>query len=487
MDFRPVFFIVGLFVIFTSGLMIFPMLADLLAGHGNWRAFAAAALISGVVGTGLSVASADGKIDQLTTRQSFLMVTLIWLAIAAMCAIPFILGSRGLSVTDAFFESMSGLTTTGSTVVTGLDTSPPGFLLWRSILQWLGGAGVIIMASALLPFLAVGGMQLFRMEAYEPSEKILPGATQFASAITLLYVALTTLCFVAFWACGMTPFDAVNHAMTTIATGGFSTHDASFAYFLSDPDIRFPVDIVATVFMILGALPFTLFLLMLSGNITGLTGDQEVRLYLLVTAISTALIAMTIGQRFGLESFHAFRLAFFNVVSLMTGTGYASADYWLWGSFAAGFFFIIPFVGGCSGSTSCGLKVFRLQVAFAALALHIRRLSHPNSATVARYNGRIITDDVFLSVLSFFFIYFAVFATAAVILSNLGLDTVTALSAAATSIANVGPGLGEVVGPSGNFSSLPDAAKWVMSITMLIGRLELLTVLVLFTPGFWTR
>ncbi|MEM9234902.1 MAG: TrkH family potassium uptake protein, partial [Pseudomonadota bacterium] len=383
--------------------------------------------------------------------------------------------------------SMSGLTTTGSTVVSGLDEAPPGFLLWRSILQWLGGVGVVIMATALMPFLAVGGMQLFRMEASEPTDKILPGAGQFASAITMLYVGLTAICFAAYWLCGMTGFDAINHAMTTIATGGFSTKDASFGHFLTDPNIRFPVDIVASVFMIIGALPFTLFLLMLSGRISGLTRDSEVRLFMVVVAVSIAIIALRIGSAFELGAFQAFRLSTFNVISLMTGTGYASADYMLWGAFATGFFFIIPFVGGCSGSTSCGLKVFRLQVAFAALALHVRRLAHPHRVTVARYNGRTIGDDVFLSVLSFFFIYFAIFATAAVILSNLGLDTITALSSAATSIANVGPGLGPVVGPSGNFSSLPDAAKWVMSITMLIGRLELLTVLVLFTPGFWRR
>lgn len=484
MDFRPVFYIVGLFIMMTAVLMVFPMAADFLAGHDDWHAFAAAILISGSIGTGLAAASA-GNIDSLGTKQSFLVVTLTWLAITAVSALPFMLGSRSLSVTDAFFEAMSALTTTGSTVVTGLDNSPPGFLLWRSILQWLGGVGVVIMATALLPFLAVGGMQLFRMEAYEPSEKILPGAGQFASAITVLYVSLTFICFAAFWFCGMTPFDAINHAMTTISTGGFSTKDASFGYFLSDPNIRYPADLVATVFMIIGALPFTLFLLMLNGRLTGLTKDAEVKMFLAALAAFIGIIGIRIFVELDMSAFEAFRQSAFNITSLMTGTGFASSDYGLWGSFAVGFAFIIPFVGGCSGSTSCGLKIFRLQVAFKALALHVRRLSHPHRMTVAKYNDQVITRDVFLSVLSFFFIYFAVFATSAVIISNFGLDTVTALSAAATSIANVGPGLGPTVGPSSNFASMPDAVKWVMAITMLIGRLEVLTVLVLITPGFW--
>ena len=486
MDYRPVLFITGIFIAITALLMLFPMAADFFAGHPDWRAFAAAALVAGSVGTGLAFACAQ-KIESLSTKQSFLLVTLAWLSVAMVGALPFMLGSRGLSLTDAFFESMSGLTTTGSTVVANLDTSPPGFLLWRSMLQWLGGIGVVIMATALLPFLAVGGLQLFRLEASGPAEKILPGAGQFASVVTIIYVSLTAFCFIAYWASGMSSFDAINHAMTTISTGGFSTHDASFGYFLTDPNIRYPVDVICTFFMIVGALPFSIYVLMLNGQIGPLFKDQEVRLFVSTLAIVTCILMFVLMTEFDAGPFHAFRLAAFNLTSLMTGAGYASADYGLWGPFAVAIVFIIPFVGGCSGSTSCGLKVFRLQVAFSALSLHVRRLAHPHRVTVARHNGRVITGDVFLSVLSFFFMYFAVFATSAVVISNFDQDALTSLSAAATSLANVGPGLGPIVGPSGNFATMPDGVKWTMAVTMLVGRLEVLTVLVLLTPGFWKR
>lgn len=485
-DPRPVFLVMGLFTAITGGLMLIPAYADFVVGTDNWHGFAISAMVVGATGISLA-ASAWGRIEQLSARQGFLITTMSWVAIVAAAALPMSLGSMSLSYTDAFFEAMSGLTTTGSTVVSGLDTAPPGFLLWRSILQWIGGVGVIIMAIAVLPFLSVGGMQLFRLESSDPTEKILPGASQIAAAIMWLYLGFTSLCFLTYWWMGMTPFDAINHAMTTIATGGFSTKDASFNYFIDDPSIRGPIDMVAALFMALGALPFGVFLLMVRGTLKAPLDDSQVRLFLAVAGLFIAVVTIRLLMILDADPFTAFRLATFNTISIMTGTGYASTDYGQWGPFAIGFFFCIMFVGGCAGSTSCGLKVFRLQVAFSALSLFVRRLSHPHRSTVARYNGRAISDDVFISVLSFFFLYFAVFAVVAVFLSLFGLDTVTALSAAGTAIANVGPGLGDVVGPSGNFSTLPDAVKWALSATMLLGRLELFTVLVLFTPGFWSR
>ncbi|ADM09352.1 Trk system potassium uptake protein TrkH [Parvularcula bermudensis HTCC2503] len=485
-DLRPVMLIVGIFVMATAALMLIPMVADLLANHRDWRAFAGAALISGSVGAAMA-ASNWGRVDTITTRQGFLLTGASWLAIVTAAAIPLMLGVRGLSFTDAFFEAMSGLTTTGATVVTGLDTSPPGFLLWRSMLQWIGGVGIVIMAIAILPFLSVGGMQLFRLESSDPSEKLLPGASQIATWIIWIYVTFTATCFVIYWAMGMSGFDAINHAMTTIATGGFSTKDASFGYFLTPESNTGPVDVVATVFMLIGALPFGIYMLALRGNLSRSLSDSQTRFFLAAAFLFSLVIGLRIIVLFDFDIVTGFRLASFNAVSIMTGTGYASTDYSQWGPFAVGFFFCIMFVGGCAGSTSCGLKIFRLQVAVAALFLYIRRLTHPHRVTVARYNGRPLTDEVFLSVLSFFFIYFATFATSAVFLSLYGLDTVTALSAAGTAIANVGPGLGEIVGPAGNFSSLPIAVKWTLSLTMLLGRLELLTILVMLTPSFWSR
>ncbi|WP_031554381.1 TrkH family potassium uptake protein [Parvularcula oceani] len=488
-DLRPVLLVIGIFITTLGGVMLVPLIADLLQTGPraeDWKGFGLSAM--GSIGLGAALTAASwGRIERITARQGFLLTTLSWLALVFAAAMPFWLGSVGLSFTDAFFEAMSGLTTTGATVVVGLDDAPTGFILWRSILQWIGGIGVIIMAIAVLPFLSVGGMQLFRLESSDRSEKILPGASQLAAAIFSLYVGLSVLCFILYWALGMSAFDAVNHAMTTIATGGYSTKDASFGYFLSAEGIKGPVDLVAVVFMILGSLPFGLYVLALRGRVLAPARDDQVQFFLAAAAIFVAVIAFRIIVIFDFSLFQGFRLAAFNVVSIMTGTGYATTDYGVWGPFAVGFFFAIMFVGGCAGSTSCGLKIFRLQVALAALLVYAKRLAHPHRVTVARYNGRPLTEDIFVSVLSFFFIYFAVFATVAVALSLFQLDAVTALSAAGSAVANVGPGLGEIVGPAGNYAPLPAGAKWILASAMLLGRLELLTVLVLFVPSFWSR
>lgn len=488
-DLRPVLLVVGLFVAALGVVMAVPMLTDLAVqgpASQDWKAFATAMVLSIGLG-GLTAATCWGPIENITARQGFLLTTCSWVALVAFAALPLWLGEVEMSFTDAFFEAMSGLTTTGATVVSGLDDAPAGFLLWRSMLQWIGGIGVIIMAIAILPFLSVGGMQLFRLESSDKSDKVLPGARGIAAAITTLYVALTGVCFVTYGLMGMSGFDALNHAMTTIATGGYSTHDASFGWFLSAPGIRGPVDVAATVFMLMASLPFGLYLVLLRGGFRTTYTDSQVRFFLSAAAVFTGVIMARIVALFDFALFEGFRLAAFNVVSIMTGTGYATTDYGLWGPFAVGFFFCIMFVGGCAGSTSCGLKIFRLQVALAALGAYARRLAHPHRVSVARYNGRPVTDEVFLSVLSFFFLYFTVFATVGVILSLFQLDPVTALSAAGSAVANVGPGLGEIVGPAGNYGPLPAGAKWVLSAAMLLGRLELLTVLVLFVPSFWTR
>lgn len=485
-DLRPVLLIIGIFVSAFGALMIVPMIVDILNGDPDWQTFGTSSIILLAFGAGL-VAACWGKFDTISTRQGFLITTASWVSLGFAASLPLYLSTMDLSYTDAFFEAMSGLTTTGSTIVEGLDEAPMGFLLWRSILQWIGGIGVVIMAIAILPFLSVGGMQLFRLESSDQSDKILPGASQIAAAISGLYVTFTALCFFAYWALGMGAFDAINHAMTTIATGGYSTKDDSFGYFLGQENIRGPIDIVATGFMILGALPFGIYLLALRGRFRAPLNDSQVRFFLAAAALFIVIISARIIALFDFGTFEAFRLAAFNVISIMTGTGYATTDYGLWGPFAIGFFFCIMFVGGCAGSTSCGLKIFRLQVAFAALSEFSKRLAHPHRATVIRYNGRKITDDVYLSVLSFFFIYFTTFATVAVLLSFFQLDPVTALSAAGSAIANVGPGLGETIGPSGNYASLPNGAKWILGGAMLLGRLEFLTVLVLFAPGFWQR
>ncbi|MEM1380457.1 MAG: TrkH family potassium uptake protein [Pseudomonadota bacterium] len=489
-ELRPVLLVIGFFVTALGVAMLFPVLADRLAGgdasRDDQQAFLASAGLCWAVGGGLAAAN-WGRVEAISTRQGFLLTTGSWIALVIAAAVPMALGSGELSVTDAFFESMSGLTTTGATVVIGLDTMPPGFLLWRSMLQWFGGVGVIIMAIAILPFLSVGGMQLFRLESSDKSDKIVPSADDLAIAIFMLYTVLTALCFACYWGFGMSAFDALNHAMTTVATGGYSTKDTSFAYFIEGGITRGPVDLVAVVFMILGSMPFGLYILALRGRSQALFTDGQVRFFFAAATVFTAIVAFRITSGLGFDLWKGFRLAAFNIVSIMTGTGYASANYNAWGPFALGLFFCVMFVGGCAGSTSCGLKIFRLQVAIAALSVYIQKLSHPHRVTVARYNGRPLDEGVFRSVLSFFFLYFALFATIAVALSLFQLDAVTALSAAGSAIANVGPGLGDIVGPAGNYATLPDGVKWILSAAMLLGRLELFTVLVLFVPSFWRR
>ncbi|GGY45271.1 TrkH family potassium uptake protein [Parvularcula lutaonensis] len=489
-DIRPVLLVIGLFVAALGATMLIPVLVDWAAegdaARADMLAFLASSVICMTLGAGMA-AGAWGRVETITTRQGFLITTASWVTLVIAAALPLALGEGRLSVTDAFFEAMSGLTTTGSTVVTGLDTRPPGFLIWRSMLQWIGGIGVIIMAIAILPFLSVGGMQLFRLESSDKSDKVLPGADDLAASIFTLYVSMTAACFFLYWLFGMSAFDAVNHAMTTVATGGYSTKDSSFAYFVSAGVARGPIDVVAVVFMILGSLPFGLYILALRGKASAIFSDSQVKFFLSAAVVFTAIIAFRIISTLGYDVSGGIRTAAFNIVSIMTGTGYASANYNAWGPFALGFFFCVMFVGGCAGSTSCGLKIFRLQVAFSAVSVYIQKLSHPHRVTVARYNGRAIDESVFRSVLIFFFIYFTIFATVAVALSLFQLDPVTALSAAGTAIANVGPGLGDVVGPAGNFATLPAGAKWILSAAMLLGRLELFTVLVLFVPSFWVR
>jgi trk system potassium uptake protein TrkH len=353
------------------------------------------------------------------------------------------------------------------------------------MLQWFGGVGIVIMAFAVLPALKVGGMQIFKSEAWDTTEKYIANATQYSLMLTQIYVFFTVACFLMLVAFGMPAWHALNHAMTTVATGGFSTRDASLGAFLTVG--RAPLDLIVTFFMLVGSLPFGIFLAaLLRGAWSRVALDSQIRFFLGVVAILTIIMMMRVLTLFDdMDAFTAFRLSIFNVVSILTGTGYATTDYNAWGPFAVGFFFCIMFIGGCAGSTSCGMKIFRFQVALAAIRVYARRLAHPNGVFVARYNGRALTDDVFVSVLSFFFVYFATFATIAVLLSGLGLDTLTALSAAGSAIANVGPGLGDVIGPAGNYSTLPDAAKLILSAGMLLGRLELFTILVILTPAFW--
>lgn len=478
---RPILFIVGLLLTTLGCAMMLPGILDLALDRDEWQVFAASSAVTLFVGGALVISTRGGE-DRLTIRSAFFLTTVSWLALTAFAALPFAWSKLNMTYTDAFFEAMSGLTTTGATVIVGLDFSPPGVLLWRGLLQWLGGIGIIVMAIAVLPMLQVGGMQLFRMESSDTSEKILPRAAQIAGSISLLYLVLTLICAISYYVAGMRLFDAAIHAMTTIATGGFSTHDASIGYYDSTS-----IDLLAVLFMIVGSLPFGLYLLAIQGNGRPLIKDTQVRWFFGILAFFLGVMAIVALENPAVDDVRGWRHILFNVVSIMTGTGYATTDYGLWGGHAMAMFFFIAFVGGCAGSTSCGIKIFRFQVLFAAMRQHVNRIIYPNGVFVPLYNGRALPDNVSASVLGFLFLFVLTFTVLTIGLSFTGLDTLSALSSAASAIANVGPGLGEIVGPAGNFKSLPDAAKWLMSAGMLLGRLELLTVLVLFSPSFWRR
>ncbi|WP_417449088.1 TrkH family potassium uptake protein [Kordiimonas sp.] len=478
-DLRPVLFTLGSLIVLLAAGMILPTIVDLIAGNTDWQTFAIAMFLTALIG-GMLMLSTRGSGDNLNLRQAFLVTTLAWAVLPAFAALPISFSDLNLSFTDGYFEAMSGLTTTGSTVITGLDYAPPGILLWRGLLQWFGGIGIVVMAVAVLPMLQVGGMQVFRVESFETVEKILPRAAQISGLISGVYVAFTALCMFFYMLAGMGAFDALVHSMTTIATGGFSNSDSSFGKFDS-----LGTDTVCLVFMVLGSLPFILFLQVLRGRPLALWRDEQARGFLLLVLFLCVGITLwlMIWKNFTLEE--AFRYGSFNIISVLTGTGFASTDYGQWGAFSVTLFFVAMFIGGCAGSTSCGIKIFRFQVLFKFMRSWIERMVQPNGVFIARFNGRPIPDDVRASVMSFMTLFLGIFLILAFAIALTGEDWITSLSAAGTAIANVGPGLGDKVGPSGNFSGLTDIAKWLMSFGMLIGRLELFSVLVLFSPGFW--
>jgi trk system potassium uptake protein TrkH len=479
LDLRPVGYVIGLLVMMLGLTMFLPFLVDLAEGTGQWPVFAQAGVITTLTGGLTALACANGVKSGLTIQQTFLLTTGVWLALPVFGALPFMFGATELRFVDAFFEAMSGLTTTGSTVISGLDTLPKGLLLWRGLLQWLGGVGIIVVAMVFLPELRVGGMQIFRAEGFDTMGKILPRATAIASQISYIYVGITMVCALSYLVLGMNAFDATVHAMTTFATGGFANYDASFG--------AFPIatEYAAAVFMILAALPFVRYVQLLNGQKLAVLQDAQVRGFFLTIAVLVVLCAgvLALGQDRDFEP--AFRQALFNIVSIVSGTGYASADYMQWGPFLIALFFFAGLIGGCAGSTACSIKIFRYQLLFASIRVQILRIHSPNGVFTPRYDGKAVNDDVLSSVMSFFVFFIVSMGLLAVCLSLTGLDLITALSGAASALANIGPGLGPEIGPAGNYGGLNDTAKWMLAAGMLIGRLELMAVYAILTVGFW--
>ncbi|WP_179380602.1 TrkH family potassium uptake protein [Jannaschia marina] len=479
LDLRPVGYVIGLLLMVLGVAMALPLLADLVAENGHWPVFLESGMITGLVGMCLSLACSNAVRDRLSLQQTFLVTSGVWVALPVFAALPMVLGATGLSYTDAFFEAMSGMTTTGSTVISGLDDLPAGILLWRGLLQWFGGIGVIVMAMVFLPELRVGGMQIFKSEAFDTMGKVLPRAAEISAQISTIYVGITVACALAYGVAGMGTFDAMVHAMTTVSTGGFANYDASFGAFQGVHEY------IATVFMLSAALPFVLYVQLANGEGRPLLRNSQVRAFFgtVATLVAVVTVTLVVVDDFGPE--RALREALFNIASILTGTGYASVDYMAWGGFIITIFFFCGLIGGCAGSTSCSVKIFRYQILFAALKAQLRQIHSPHGIFRPRYDGRTVSEDVLSSVMAFFVLFVVTLGVFAVALALTGLDFVTSVSGAATAVANIGPGLGPIIGPAGNFAPLNDTAKWLLAAAMLIGRLELVVVYVLFTRRFW--
>ncbi len=479
MNIRPIALVIGILLATLGCTEMLPSLYELYYFDPNWSTFAISSLFTVFIGVSLAFAS-RGEVQYLSIKEAFLVTVLSWVVLSIFGAIPFYLSTLNISYTDAFFETISGITTTGSTVLSDLDELSEGILLWRSLLQWLGGIGIIVMALAVLPMLQIGGMQIFRSESFDTAGKILPRAADIAGYISLLYIILTILCATAYYLAGMNFFDAINHALTTISTGGLSTHDSSIGYF--DNQV---IETICIIGMILGSLPFGLYLAALNGNPMALFKNSQIHWFFGALFIFTFLAwrAQAVG---GFEPGSLqLRDAAFNIVSVMTGTGYATVDYTQWSRFSITVFFVVMFVGGCAGSTSCGMKIFRFQVAYIAIKQRTFAMLYPNGTYIPRYEGKHMSHEVPSAVMGFFFLFLFFFILISLVLTLQGYDTITAMSATGTAMANVGPGIGDIVGPAGNFASLHSSTKWILSFAMLLGRLELFPVLVLFLPDFW--
>jgi len=476
---KTVFFLIGVLLIVLGISMLAPYALQVVLDEGN-HSFISASFLTIFIGILFVLANLE-KEFKLNLRQTFLFSSLAWVMIAIFGSLPFILSTQNFTFSEAFFESMSGITTTGATIIEDLDNSPKSILLWRAIMQWLGGIGIVVMAITILPLLKVGGMQLFKMEGPDSTEKILPRTIEVATIIISTYLALTLLCSFFYWLFGMTIFDSVSHAMTTIATGGFSTHNDSIGYFKNSN-----IEIIASIFIILGSIPFISYLRFARGNKKVFIQDVQIRglIYLLLISIVIMFFYLSLIN-YESSLLDKIRISSFNVISILSGTGYVTDDFGLWGKFSLIFFLLLMFIGGCAGSTACGIKIFRLQMLLIFLTNQIKKIISPNSVIIAKYNNQKISDDFINSVIIFIFTFLFIFLIIAMLLSITGLDFITSISGAASSISNVGPGLGEIIGPNGNYKDIPDISKWILSIGMLLGRLELFAVLVLFFPSFW--
>ena len=479
-NYKTVFFTLGILQIILGISMVFPIIIQIIFDELD-SSFIGASLITIIFGILFFLSNLDHD-KKLSLQNAFLLTALSWLSIAVFSSLPFIFSNLNLSITDSFFESMSGITTTGSTIITDLNSSPKAILLWRALLQWLGGIGIIVMAITLMPIMNVGGMQLFKVSSSDASEKILPKTKEITLRLILIYLILTFLCSFFYNICGMKFFDSLTHSMTTIATGGFSNYNESIGYFNN-----IKIEIISMIFIILGSIPFIAYIKFLSGKKNIFYTDTQIKSFIKIIFYSILIlfIYLTIFNK----SFSdvSLRSISFNVISILTGTGYVTQNFDNWGSFPLIYFLILMFIGGCAGSTACGIKIFRVQILYLFLKNQLKKIIYPRGIFIIKYDNNNVNEKFMASIISFIYLYIIIFFIITAMLTLSGLDFTTSISGAATSISNVGPGLGELIGPNGNFSQLPDFSKWVLSFGMILGRLELFAILVLFLPSFWIK
>ncbi len=475
-NYKTVFFTLGILQIILGIFMLIPVIVQFIYSEID-SSFFGASVVTVIFGTLFFLSNLDHD-KKLNLQQAFLLTALSWLSIAIFGSLPFVFSGNEFSFTNAFFESMSGITTTGSTIISNLESMPKGILLWRAILQWLGGIGIIIMAITLMPIMNVGGMQLFKISNNDSSEKILPKSKEIALRLIYIYSGLTALCAISYKILGMNIFDSLTHSMTTIATGGFSNYNQSIGFFDS-----ISIEISAMIFIILGSLPFIAYIKFLSGNKKIFFSDIQIKTFLKIIIFS--IVILSIYLNLSNSDQINLRSIFFNVISVLTGTGYVNAQYDDWGSFPIVLFLGLMFIGGCAGSTTCGIKIFRIQILYSFISNQLKKIIYPKGIFVLKYNQSPVDNKFIASIISFIYMYLVIFFVITALLSLTGLDFITSISGAATSISNVGPGLGNIIGPNGNFSSLPDISKWILTLGMILGRLELFAILVLFLPSFW--
>ena len=475
-NYKTVFFTLGILQIILGIFMLIPVIAQFFY-HEIDSSFFGASIVTIIFGVLFFLSNLDHN-KKLNLQQAFLLTALSWLSIAIFGSLPFIFSNVYFSFTNAFFESMSGITTTGSTIISNLEDMPKGILLWRALLQWLGGIGIIVMAITLMPIMNVGGMQLFKISNNDSSEKILPKSKEIALRLIYIYSSLTALCALSYKFLGMNIFDSLTHSMTTIATGGFSNYNQSIGFFNS-----VSIEISAMIFIILGSLPFIAYIKFLGGNKKIFLSDIQIKTFIKIIFFS--VIILTIYLSLNNSNQLNLRSIFFNVISILTGTGYVNAQFDNWGGFSLVLFLILMFIGGCAGSTTCGIKIFRIQILYSFISNQLKKIIYPKGVFILKYDQNAVDNKFVASIISFIYMYLVIFFIITALLSLTGLDFITSISGAATSISNVGPGLGSTIGPNGNFSTLPDVSKWILTLGMILGRLELFAILVLFLPSFW--